>query len=316
MTNDSRTLVRPHSWEQYWGGTGDGAAYSSEGAEHPALVSFWRDVFASHRERAPSRIVDIACGNGSLEQTFLAGCAPPQAGFLSFDISVAAVSALVRRFPAMSAFVADARAVPLPTACGSLVVSQFGIEYAGEAALAEALRLVAPGGTLALLLHHRDGVIFRDCAANLDAVESLRRAEWIARAGEVFGPAGSGPARPAATQRMASALRGLEGVLQKHGPQVAGGAVIRFYNDAARLLRERPAADAGVALIDWFRRMDVEFAAYVQRMAAMCAAALSRDALAALCRQVARAGLHLSRAEALGPAGSPLAWAVVALRPE
>jgi len=304
VTNDSRTTDPPEGWDRYWRDTRDGAAYSSQGADHPLLASFWTQVFASHRGQAPPRILDIACGNGSLEQTFLAGCAPPDAGFLSFDISAAAVGTLVRRFPAVSGFVANARAVPLPSAAFSLVVSQFGIEYAGDAAVAEALRLVARGGTLALLLHTREGSIFRDCAANLDAVESLRRAELAARAVEAFGSA-----------RLAPALRALEAILQKHGPHIAGGAVIRYYNDVARLLRETAPGSSGAA-VDWLRRMDVEFAAYAQRMASMCAAALSRDAFSALCREVGRAGLHVDRAEALAPPASPpLAWVVVAVRP-
>ena len=63
----------------------------------------------------------------------------------ALDGSHSALAELRRRHPGIRCVVADAVRAPFPDGAFDVVTSQFGLEYAGQAALPEAARLVAPG---------------------------------------------------------------------------------------------------------------------------------------------------------------------------
>lgn len=321
LTNDPSVTPVAESWDTYWRGTRDGAAYASEGANHPEFPAFWHRVLqtagSAHKD---TRMVDIACGNGAVEGCVYAAFQGALPELYCLDISEAAVGAAVRRFSGTRGIVADARAIPLRSREFMLVTSQFGIEYAGPGALPEAARLVAPGGRLALLMHYREGSIFRECSASLDAVETLLRAEFIPLALRMFEAAFAASGSPgrgayeAAARRLLPGYRALEAVMQKHGQHVAADTALRLYNDVARIQRDMRAYDAKEVL-DWLRRMEGELQAYAGRMASMCAAAIDRNAFDAACGELAGMGFELNRAEPLQvPGAPPLAWALVAER--
>ncbi len=72
----------------------------------------------------------------------------------------------------------DAEALPFADGTFDLVVSQYGIEYARlDRAVSEVLRVLAPGGGVAMVLHHAEGR-----PATLAAVE-LDHLAWLAREG-------------------------------------------------------------------------------------------------------------------------------------
>ena len=153
------------------------------GARDPAPAHFWETFF--EREftgRTRASVLDVACGHGAV--TGIAVAAGRSAGIeleaRCADYSQAAVDELCKRFPGVEGVACDAADMPWPDRHFDFVVSQFGIEYAGDAAFGEAARLVAEGGTLAALTHLQGGAIHAECADNFAVAQALREAQGSA----------------------------------------------------------------------------------------------------------------------------------------
>jgi SAM-dependent methyltransferase len=224
--------------------------------------------------------------------------------------------------PDVHGIVADARAIPLVSARFNIVTSQFGIEYAGLDAIDEILRLIAPGGRLAMLVHHRSGGIYRQCAASLDAVQQMLASGLIAGSIDML-EAGFDALRGGLrdeyekkARALVPALRTVESILQRHGQQVADGAVLQLYKDI-RDISNRLAHYEPDEVLQWLRHMEDEVRAYAGRMASMCDAAFDSDTFSQLCDQIRASGFGIVRSEPLTVADRdiPLAWILVAARP-
>lgn len=309
------------SWNTYWRGTRHGAAYTGGDGTHPLVPGFWDETFAALQSRkAALRIVDVASGNGALVER--ARAAFGEAVQLTcIDISAAAVRSLVERFTGVQGIVADARTIPLASGAYDMVVSQFGIEYAGLDAVGEAARLAAPGAEIALLLHYRDGGIHRQCAAGLAAVRDVQDAEFLPLAIEMF-EAGFAAIRggdrgrfEAAARRMAPAVRTTESVIRRYGRQVADGTILRLYQDVKTMHDRMQHYDPGDVL-DWLRGMQDELTAYAGRMASMCDAAIDEAQFDGLCEDLRQRGFQFRRRGPLvdPERDLPLAWSLVAVR--
>ena len=312
------------SWDVYWRGTSKAGAYASGGADHPVILEFWRALFAAAKEcRDAPRILDIASGNGSVVSCAEASFIHPPAEITGVDVSASAVRNLESRFPGVHGLVADARSIPLQSSGFDIVTSQFGVEYAGLEAVDEAARLVAPGGRLALLMHHRSGGVHAECAAALDAIRKLQDARFITHSISTF-EAGFAALRgadrgayDAAARRLAGAFRVLEQIMQRHGQHVAGDTVLRLYNDVDRMHRQIRHYDPGDVL-GWLRQMDAELQAYATRMASMCDCAIDVPTFERLCGRLQDLTFTIERAEPLAIPHTelPIAWALVAHRPK
>ena len=309
------------SWNTYWHGARHGEAYTGGGGTHPLIFSFWDGVFTALRARKQApRIVDVASGNGAL-----VGRAQAEFGdgiFLAcLDISNAAVRGLAKRFAGVHGIVADIRKIPLVSDSCDMVVSQFGIEYAGLGAVGEAARLVVPGGEIVLLLHYRDGGIHRRCAVALEALRAIDDARFIPRSIEAFESGfsalhGGDRARyEAAASALVPAVRTVESVIRQHGRQVADGTILRLYQDV-KTMHERMQHYEPAEVLGWLRGMQDEIKAYAGRMASMCDAAIDGAQFRGLCDDLVGRGFELQRYEALvDPVrDTPLAWTLVAQR--
>jgi len=322
MESRSDTSPAAAGWDTYWHGARHGAAFSSGGTSHPLVLSFWRDFFSTVREdHVRLRIADIASGSGAVVEcarTVLDGL---PAEFTCIDISESAISTLVDRFPEVSGVVADARAIPLESESYDVAASQFGIEYAGLEAIDEMLRLPASGGRLALLLHHRNGGIYRQCAASLDAIRMMQAAGFVPHAIAMFEAgfaACRGESRVAyesAVRQLNPAVRAMESIMKKHGREVADGTIVRMYKDVATIHGRLPHYEPS-GVLGWLRGMETELEAYADRMASMCAAAIDAKAFARLRDKLESENYTIVRGEPLANAQTvaPLAWALIATK--
>jgi SAM-dependent methyltransferase len=222
----------------------------------------------------------------------------------------------------VTGIVADARRIPLDDGCFDVITSQYGVEYAGPEALDEAARLLAPGGSLVMLMHIRPGVVFNECKASLDAVRRVQKAEFVERTLRFF-EAGFAAVRGAdrapydrAGQQLDPALRKIESVLSDYGDDVAGGVIARLYADVERIHTRIQFHDPD-EVIGWLRTMGGELDAYASRMASMCAAASDRKSFRQMFRRLEKRGLAILEAEPLLPRGERLAiaWQLRAARP-
>lgn len=153
--------TRPAVWTRYWA---SGASHSfgggADGRYQGPIAEHWLGQFGLLR--AGQRMLDLATGNAALPRLLLD--ARPE-----LDVQVEAVD-IATIDPAWTATLApqvrqrlrlhsgtQIEALPFADETFHLVTSQYGIEYADLArAIPETLRVTAPGGHIALLVHVAD----------------------------------------------------------------------------------------------------------------------------------------------------------------
>lgn len=212
MTGGNGKDARRQAWSTYWAqGALHSCVGSFDGQYSGAIGAFWDDILAGIG--AGARVLDLATGNGALplrlwnrhganvrvDAVDLATVAPPwyQPGEYTS----------ITFHPGVSM-----EALPFADDSHDWVVSQYGFEYADrEAALDESLRVLAPQGRLAFVMHHAESVLVavgREELANIrrllapdGLVQAARHAiPWIARARQgVSGVAGQPDALRART---------------------------------------------------------------------------------------------------------------------
>ena len=307
-------------WDQYWRGAGEAGAWTAGGARHPALRLFWMQFFESARDAVSSpRLLDVASGSGAVIECALEAFAGATLDAWCLDSSAAAIEGLRERFPAVTGLQCDAGSIPPEAGRFDLITSQFGIEYAGVGAIRGLPDALAPGGRIALLLHHTDGLIQAECAASLDAVNRVQSSNFVALARDMFA-AGFAAVRGAdrtpydeSAKRLSPAVEAVEKVMSELGPDVAAGTVTQLYNDVARIHSRLPHYDPDEVL-GWLERMESELETYGGRMASMLNAALDAEDFERACQSLTARGCIL---ETAGPfkasdRDEPFGWALVA----
>lgn len=318
VTSSDVPLVSAGFWDTYWRGTHENAAHKEGGPQEPVLNAFWTDFFQRElAHRAQPLVLDLACGNGAV--TGHARSVVPGLQVYCSDYSLSALRELQRRHPGCACLVADAARLPLAAGLFDVVVSQFGLEYAGEAALAEAARLLAPGGILALLIHVHDGGIYHECKLNRDALQELQALEVLPLAKAAFAAGfalNRGDCSPetfkGAERAFTPAVRGLEKLLRDRGPAAAGGLPQRLYQDIAHMYR-RMSAYEPADILQWLEGMQGELLAYTGRMQSMLDAAWRKDQMDSASGQLATQGFRLLLCDQLTVPGHslPAAWRLV-----
>lgn len=318
-TNTSVAL----DWDKYWHGAQEGAAFGSEGINHPAISSFWQQYFSSARGKFSSpKIVDVASGTGAVLESasrVYDGAKLPQ--FCCLDTSVWAINSIRQRFADVLGYVSDAKAIPLASASMDIGTSQFGVEYAGLDAIDEMARLIAPGGQIALVLHHRDGSIYKECADGLESVERLIASRFIPLSVKMFEAGfaigrGADPDRfKEAARDVLPAFRSLEPLMDQYGVDVAGGLISELYNEVARIQNRIQHHDEAEVL-GWLKRMDLELQAYIGRLSSMCRSALDVRTFSVACEKLKNMDYEIQRAESIKTSNEvlPLAWTLIAER--
>ncbi len=310
------------SWDKYWQGSQHGGAYSAGGTSHPVVLGFWKEFFGDNRDKFKDlSVLDFASGSGAVIESATSVFGKQVPEFTCIDISKSAIQSLLQRYPNAHGIVADVSSIPLQSAQYDVVTSQFGIEYAGLDAIDEAMRLASPHGQLAMLIHHRHGGIYRQCAASADAIRQVTAANVTPLAIAMFDEGlkvvrGADQSKyKAAARKFAPAVRAMESVMKQYGTGVADGTILRLYRDI-RTIHERMQNYDPAELLEWLRRMQTEIEAYAGRMQSMCESAIDARAFEGLCRRVEVGGFEFARRDALvvPDRGEPLAWVLLATR--
>ncbi len=211
-----QTDIRSQAWTRYWA---SGALHSCDGSfaieGEGAIAAFWRAVFAD--APAQGHLLDLGTGNGGL---MLAAARALQAWQLSgVDLSRPILPWLEagRDGDRIQLFAETwMEQVPLSSGTIDLLTSQFGIEYADhQQVVREALRLLAPGGRLALVIHHAESVVTRVAADELRALDLLAADDGLLEAtiavlphmAALRGGQAPGPAAYAAREAFNRAMR-------------------------------------------------------------------------------------------------------------
>jgi ubiquinone/menaquinone biosynthesis C-methylase UbiE len=316
--SDSSQLAQ--NWNAYWQGSGGAGAFSSEGANHPAILAFWNDFFSTAKEDYPNpALLDIASGNGAVIEHALNIFEQTEIDISCVDISEAAIGNIKSRFSNVHGVVSDARSIPLEPRSFNLVTSQFGLEYAGLEAVDEAVKMMAEGGRLGLLMHHQPGLIFQECKANLEAITLLQKSGFIPLSAALFRAAFAavrGADRTPydeAGSKLAPALTAVENILRQFGQGIADETIVRLYSDVADIHSNVQQYDP-VEVDAWLKRMNDEVATYSGRMSSMCSAAIDATAFEGVFNKLGKFDCQVDLAGPLSVPGNeaPLAWAIIA----
>ena len=315
-------MAEEQAWQEFWAGGEGGEAVG--GAQRHKLAARWSAFFADAPQAdRPPVVVDIAAGRG----VALAAAMQAFAGagtFLALDYSAAAAAAAQRALSPAIGAAADAARLPLRDHCANAVISQYGVEYAGLGAFAEAARILAPGGRFCAIAHYRGGAIDAECAENERLIAAAsgpalfkaarrsltetfrRRAQGSAQLGDAGLDRAFSAALAAASQTIAPAQ-----------PSAAKATLARFLDDLARLSARRLAYEAKDAL-GWIAGMEASLGAYLRRMQSMRAAALDQSSIDLIGAIFAQSGLVDFRAApfVLDESRPPAAWVIEARRPE
>lgn len=322
-------MPKPHSspgvvddWDRYWKGSRDGAAFSSGGISHPAVSAFWT-VFFLAADPQQARIIDVAAGTGSVVAAAQQVGRNPE-DFICIDTSSAAITTLCAQYPGVQGVVADALSIPLADNSLDFATSQFGVEYAGVKAVDEMVRLLVPGGRIALVMHCQASIIYEEAVSSLDAIARLKTSRFLPLAIKMFrlgfavlsdkSKEKSEEFRAAATE-FKPAFKSLEPIMDEHGTHVAGDTICELYNEVAHI-RARMHKYEEKEVLEWLAKMTKELDAYEGRMASMCEAALQADDLDVLCDGLRNKQLEIQQAELLRVSNhpSPLAWVLTAYK--
>jgi len=308
------------SWDNYWQGIAEAGAHSVGGARHPAIKAFWQEVFfEAAQDYTNPAILDIASGSGPLLDLALLAFGVEGADITSIDISGAAIESIRQRYPSVHGLVADASSIPLEADKFDLVTSQFGVEYAGQEAIPEAVRLNARGGRLALMMHKKGSRIHNECEETLDAIERTQRSGFIPLATQMlragFAAVGGADREPydTAGMKFAPAVAALEAVMKQYGKNVAGDTVLSLYSGVADIHENIQHYDPDEVL-SWLERMDGELETFKGRMTSMLETATDYETFDRICVNLQELGYSTEQAGPLMVPGEdlPLAWIVVA----
>jgi len=177
-----RQATRAAVWARHWASGAPHSCAGSYGATYGgAVAAFWRGVLA---DVAPgARTLDLATGAAALPRLFLdlaphlrltidaVDLAPATPDWLS---ATGAQAGSVRYHGGVSI-----EALPFADSGFDLVVSQYGLEYAGVQARLEARRVLSDDGRAAFLLHHRDARPVQLAGVELAHLAWLQSAEGL-----------------------------------------------------------------------------------------------------------------------------------------
>jgi SAM-dependent methyltransferase len=292
------------NWSAYWqkDGTGGEVFVGSGGEGNAEIAAFWRALFSEPGVGA--NIIDIACGAGSV---FQHAQQPDQFELIGTDVSIDALRLLRQRSPGTGVVLASSSALPFKDSSFDLVVSQFGVEYAGTAAFGHALRLLKPGGRLCTLSHIRDGYIDRKNAVLQAGVRKAEELEFLAVARGLTQAAFSGVGVEEAVRRFQPAEREMAMFVAGN----PGGFHGHLYSGFRQLFERRAHYDES-DILGWLDGMVAEQSLNRLRLDEMRGAALDQAAIEEIQSLATQCGVSLSVSQmTLAGQSLPVAWQIV-----
>jgi len=298
------------------------------------FAAFWNAQF--ERLRDGSRVVDLATGNGAvalLAQQFARGrgraldvlgldyAAIDPATELAGHADLAPLLPEVefRGHVRIEATGLDERSVDLLT-------SQYGFEYAeADAAVAEAWRVLKPGGRMALVLHHSDSRVVELARDGLAQVQFCLQKEAldkrIVALVKIVGNArGAGERRALKDNPKAERLRQklnaslariTERAKEYQDPEGFIGVMVPNFTKVFGEYKDATLAQK----LEYLRETRSAFDAFRERMADLAGASLSAGQIETLLGTLHRAGFEIETSGPMHYRGDLMGWQLVVAKP-
>lgn len=161
-------------WTLYWQADRLDSCISSSAADAAEVHAFWAAFAATLTPEA--KVLDLATGNGTVPASLLR--ASDSLNVTGVDRAEISPTTALSDPGVLTAVEfrgnVDVCALPFADAGFDAVTSQFGIEYAPlEDAIAEATRVLRPGGAVCLLMHHADSEIVKPARIKIREMDAL-----------------------------------------------------------------------------------------------------------------------------------------------
>lgn len=287
-----------------------------------AIAEFWREVFG--RLPAVARVLDVASGNGALPRLLVEHCRSPGVQCDAVDIAAVQLPWIAKLPPGDRQRVrlhggVDATALPFPEGVFDLVVSQYGIEYAGlDIAVAEALRVCRGGGGIAMVLHHAAGRPATLARIELEHIRWLEQEHgWFEATAAMVEPmartATFGGRASLQDDAKANAARDrfnrVQNELTVRATAGDGADVLFEMRDAAMATFELAAREGAAVAGKALEAARQELSAGATRLDDLCTHALGPERARAVCERLERAlGVPVALAELREEAGHLMGW--------
>ncbi len=239
------------------------------------------------------RVLDLATGGGVVLDLLHRQRA---------DLALTGVDA-VRRLPKRRGMVLRGGIrtdrLPFPDASFDAATSRFGIEYGPLGAGArEAARVLRPGGTIGMLLHHADSNVLRHNRARRAALGwAACDSGWVGKAINLA------RTRMAIALPVPPAFRAAPAEAAARFPEQS--AAWEFLTGLAQILERVAPPDSEAAIMQLAARAEAE----LTRLDELLGAACDADRLAELTRAFVSAGVQIAPVRTIDePDGVPLAW--------
>ncbi len=325
--NNKQPAPKSDAWNTYWTGDKDGPAFSNHGDSQPALLEFWRsnlNEFLQERKDQQIKSLDLACGNGAVTQLIHQSKGEAVVELHCLDASSSALNNVQALLPEVKTVLSSMQPIELADGKFDLVVSQYGVEYAGLNAFDEAARMVAPNGAIFMVVHMVGSLIEAESKANFSAISELIDSNFVDQTIEVLNSvrarikvdnAETQNNYNQAFKNLNEGIQSVEGILTQYGLHIASGTVQRLYNDVANIIENIQKYDLDEVQA-WLVNMRSELHAFKTRMQTMVDAALSQDEFNDLSKRYASYGFTVTKEGTLIDTASdtPLAWALCAKR--
>ncbi len=307
-------------WQDYWASGGTSERALGDAAQRTFLANHWRALFDAHAQ-PNTCVVDIACGDGAVFACAKASLSAPGVTMVATDAAHAGVRAAVRKLPGTIGVASTAGRLPFADRAMDIVVSQFGLEYGGAQAFAEAARIVKANGVFSAICHLKGGGIDGECAENarmLHEYAASRLGKYARAALAASFESRTAPRTPqerAIETAFQDAARRAAGAVQNAPNSAARSMLGSALQEITALAARRFAYDPTEALA-FVDHVDASLSAYHARMRSMLAAALDQNAIGAIAEVFQSAKLIRFSATqvAFAPGAAASAWRIEARR--
>lgn len=266
-------MEQSQQWSEYWQNEGAGAEVfvDKDGKKSPHLERFWKNKLAEFNPGA--KIIDIASGAGSVfasldkDHTFET---------YAQDISEVALDLQCQRIKGVTSVLCSADKIPYEDNFFDVIVSQFGIEYAGVDAFIEAARIMADTGKFVFLSHYEDGYIDSQNKIQLEGISLIEELDFIDKSVSLTQLAFNKNTQDA--EKIMNDFTQAEPVLEKYSRKYPKGVHSHLYHGYKQLFSNRTRY-LEKDILEWLTGMRNEVVNAKTRLTEMRKAAVSKEKL-------------------------------------